>query len=210
MDNLRGGVTNDTMRGMKTVAINVLGTAGFGISRPWNEHGTTTRSQGHHRLTYMEATKIVVENIVAAAVLPARLLTLPILPTEMQNMGHAKNEFPLHTRDMLENERQLQATAAEPRHNLMSMLVRFAESGDAKSPQYLSEKEVLGNLFIFTAAGFDTTANTMAYAVAFLATYPEWQDWIYEEISRVVGDKEPDHLEYADVSPDFHAVWLSW
>lgn len=204
IDDMRG-ITNDTMKGMKTVAINVLGTAGFGISRPWNEHGSTTRAPGH-RLTYMEATKIVVENIVAAAVVPAKLFTLPFLPTEIQNIGHAKNEFPVHTHEMLENERKLQATTPEPRHNLTSMLVRLAESdpesgGDPKSPQYLSETEILGNLFIFTAAGFDTTANTMAYALAFLTTYPEWQDWIHEEISRVVGHKEPDQLVYADIFP---------
>ena len=202
MDDVKG-VTNDTVRGMKQVAINVLGTAGFGISRPWNDtQAEATRLQGH-RLTYMEASKIVVENIVAAAVLPAKILVLPFLPKDMQDIGHAKNEFPIHTRAMLANERKLQATTAEPRHNLMSMLVRFAESNDAKTAgsQYLSEEEIQGNLFVFTAAGFDTTANTMSYALAFLATFPKWQDWIYEEISAVVGDRDVEHLEYADIFP---------
>ncbi|KXJ86031.1 cytochrome P450, partial [Microdochium bolleyi] len=37
-------------------------------------------------------------------------------------------------------------------------------SGSGKS-QYLSEDEIAGNLFIFTAAGFDTTANTLGFAV---------------------------------------------
>ncbi|KAI1622719.1 cytochrome P450 monooxygenase [Exophiala viscosa] len=201
MDDVKG-VTNDTMRGMKKVAINVLGTAGFGISRPWNDSEEATRSKGH-RLTYMEATKIVVENIVTAAVLPAKLIVLPFFPKDMQDLGHAKNDFPILSSAMLANERKLQETTAEPRHNLMSMLVRFAESNDEKSAgtQYLSEEEIQGNLFIFTAAGFDTTANTMAYALAFLATFPKWQDWIYEEISQVVGDREVEYLEYADIFP---------
>ncbi|KAK4946175.1 hypothetical protein LTR10_014687 [Elasticomyces elasticus] len=198
MDDLQG-VTNHTMRGMKQLAFNVLGTAGFGISTPWHEK-EATRSEGH-RLTYHEATKIVVENITAAAVLPAKLFTIPIMPRDMQDIGHAMNQFPILTKAMLANERQLQATTAEPRHNLMSMLVRLAESNDAKSPQYLTEEEVQGNLFVFTAAGFDTTANTMSYALAFLATFPKWQDWIYEEISQVVGDREVEQLEYADIFP---------
>ncbi|KIW22830.1 uncharacterized protein PV07_11088 [Cladophialophora immunda] len=206
------GVTDDTMRGMKQIAINVLGTAGFGISRPWKEE-TSSRPEGY-RTTYMEATKTVVENIIESAVMPARLLTLPIFAPSWQNIGHAKNEFPLHTREMLENERKLQRDSPEPRSNLMSMLVRLADSskpnGDVGSKagdlskagsQGLSEEEILGNLFIFTSAGFDTTANTMAYALALLATYPEWQDWLYEEIHAVVGATEAENLDYAEIYP---------
>ncbi|OAP63844.1 hypothetical protein AYL99_03071 [Fonsecaea erecta] len=197
MHDLRG-VTDDTMRGMKRVAINVLGAAGFGISQPWKEE-TSSRPRGY-RTTYMEATKAVVENVIEAAVLPAKLLTLPVFAASWQLIGHAKNEFPLHTRAMLENERTLQRDSSEPRSNLMSMLVRLSDSSKAGS-QGLSEEEMLGNLFIFTSAGFDTTANTMAYALALLATYPEWQDWLYEEISAVVGDAGADDLEYMEIYP---------
>lgn len=210
MDDFKG-VTNDTMRGMKQIAINVLGTAGFGISLPWKEE-KSKRPQGY-RLTYMEATKTVVENIIEAAVLPAKLLTLPIFGPSWQDIGHAKNEFPLHTKEMLENERKLQADSPEPRSNLMSMLVRLSDapkangatdskSDDAtKNGQVLLEEEIFGNLFIFTSAGFDTTANTMAYALAMLATYPKWQDWLYEEISEVVGGSDTDRLEYNEIYP---------
>ncbi|GKT86482.1 cytochrome P450 [Colletotrichum tofieldiae] len=52
---------------------------------------------------------------------------------------------------------------------------------------YLTEEEIAGNLFIFTVAGFDTTANTMAYAVTLLAAYPEWQAWVQAEIDAVLG-----------------------
>lgn len=210
MDDFKG-VTNDTMRGMKQVAINVLGTAGFGISLPYKEE-KSKRPRGY-RLTYMEATKTVVENIIEAAVLPAKLLTLPIFGPSWQDIGHAKNEFPLHTKEMLENERQLQADSPEPRSNLMSMLVRLSDAPKAngaaetttddatKNGQVLLEEEIFGNLFVFTSAGFDTTANTMAYALAMLATYPQWQDWLYEEISQVVGGSDTDHLEYNEIYP---------
>jgi cytochrome P450 len=65
--------------------------------------------------------------------------------------------------------------------------------GSGAGSSYLSEEEIAGNLFIFTAAGFDTTANTMSYAVALLAAYPEWQVWIQTEIDTVLGgpQKEP-------------------
>ncbi|WQF83646.1 Putative cytochrome P450 [Colletotrichum destructivum] len=56
---------------------------------------------------------------------------------------------------------------------------------------YLTEDEIAGNLFIFTAAGFDTTANTLAYAVTLLAAHPEWQAWIRAEIDAVLGPPGP-------------------
>lgn len=211
MEDLKG-VTDNTMRGLKTIAINVLGTAGFGISQPWKK-GNDEKPEKGFRHTYMEATRTVIENIIESAVIPAKLLTLPFFSPSWQAIGHAKTEFPIHTKNMLERERTLQSTTSETRSNLMSILVKIADSaasvGTEKTegldkPQkglLLKEEEILGNLFIFTSAGFDTTANTMAYALALLATYPEWQDWLYEEISAVLLDKDPDNLEYNEVYP---------
>lgn len=62
----------------------------------------------------------------------------------------------------------------------------------------------MGNLFVFTAAGFDTTANTMGYAMTLLAVYPEWQGWIVEEIDEVLADQAEGtegELEYNEIFP---------
>jgi len=50
-----------------------------------------------------------------------------------------------------------------------------------------------------TLAGFDTTANTMAYALMHLAIQPELQNWLYEEISKVCP--ETSEMNYADTFP---------
>lgn len=94
----------------------------------------------------------------------------------------------------------------------MSMLVKLADAnktnGDLASDSEksssqaglsLREEEVFGNLFIVVAAGFETTANTMAYAQALLCTHPEWQEWLYEEIKVVLEGKDLDNLEYNEV-----------
>lgn len=54
--------------------------------------------------------------------------------------------------------------------------------------------------YVFTAAGFDTTANTMAYAMVILAVYPHLQDWICQEIDAVLARKGDD-LSYSEVFP---------
>lgn len=90
---------------------------------------------------------------------------------------------------------------------IMSMLVRLSDqersravpaeksatatAGNSNPKSYLTEEEIAGNLFIFTAAGFDTTANTLAYAVTLLAAYPEWQAWIQAELDVVLGPPAP-------------------
>jgi len=64
--------------------------------------------------------------------------------------------------------------------------------------QTLSDDEIVGNLYQFTLAGFDTTANTLAYAVTTLAIVPKWQDWIIEEIDEVqksIGDAQSGYTE---------------
>ena len=74
------------------------------------------------------------------------------------------------------------------------------QNGTAGSRLYLTEDEIVGNLFIFTAAGFDTTANTLGFAVAFLAAFPQWQTWMQEEIDHVFA-KAGDSRDYATLFP---------
>jgi cytochrome P450 len=69
--------------------------------------------------------------------------------------------------------------------------------------QYLTEEEIAGNLFIFTAAGFDTTSNTMSYAICLLAAFPEWQAWIQAEIDVVRGDLRNDHVAMQNYAMSF-------
>ncbi|KAL4919027.1 cytochrome P450 [Aspergillus aurantiobrunneus] len=63
----------------------------------------------------------------------------------------------------------------------------------------LSNKEISGNLFVFSTAGFKTTANAMAYLVTLLAAYPQWQEWVREELQGL----DPDLAEwkYKEVYP---------
>jgi hypothetical protein len=61
---------------------------------------------------------------------------------------------------------------------ILSKEKRPITGGSSRSNSYLTENEIAGNLFIFTATGFDTTTNTMSYAITLLAAYLEWQTWI--------------------------------
>lgn len=182
------GISPDMADGFKTIAINVLGAAGYGIPRPWR--GEEQTPAPGYKMTYMEATRLTIDHIVEAAVLPTKVLTLPFMPKVLRDVGISVLEFPIHTRNMLENERNLRARSPADRNTLMSQLVKLADQNteEKTTSQFkgLSEDEVNGNLFVFTAAGFDSTANTMTYAMTLLAAYPQWQDWLIEELDAIL------------------------
>jgi cytochrome P450 len=197
-----GGETNETIEGLRSIAMNVLGSAGYGTPQGWKQDAKV--SESGYKLSYVDAVSAVINNIIAVAVIPAGIFSLPILPDSVRRIGVGLQEFPLRTKEMLEAERKSASADASPRNNMMSTLVRLSDSAkddekiDSKS-QNLSEEEILGNLFQFTAAGFDTTANSMAYAVTILAIERKWQDWIIEEIDRVgLGEQSND---YAKIFP---------
>ena len=201
--------TNETLEGIKTIAIHVLGAAGYGFSQPWKEEKQPPLPG--YKLTYIEAVREVIDNLIFATIVPVWLLLLPFMPDFIRRIGTAVEEFPVHTRKTLEDERKraAKATDKESHANLMSMMVKMTDESKNgtltdkdKSSVYLTEEEIQGNLFVFTSAGFDTTANTMGYAVTLLAAYPEWQQWIIDEIDEILPQNTPlSELEYIDVWP---------
>ena len=210
-----GKERNNVAEGLKVVAINVLARAGYGLRSSWNGHDEEVSAEKNElwqsrqegmALNYIEATRLAVDHVLEVAVLPAWLCTLSWMPKGLQRIGHAITEFPVHTKGMLERERQKPSEKV----NLLSMLVKESDSQVSTSEEKgekqigtgagLSEDEIMGNLFVFTAAGFDTTANTMAYAMVILAAYPHLQEWLCEEIDEVLEGKSED-LSYSDIFP---------
>lgn len=189
---LFNGETNETIEGLRSIAMNVLGSAGYGTPQPWKQEEKVSGSR--YKLTYVEAVTAVINNIIPIAVIPAKVFSLTFMPESVRRIGIGLQEFPLRTKEMLEAERKSASSDASPRNNMMSTLVRLSDSvknGEEVNSKWqnLSEEEILGNLFQFTAAGFDSTANTMAYAITILAIETKWQDWIIEEIDSVLNDE---------------------
>ena len=197
------GVTNTYAEGLKGIAINVLGVAGYGMSRSWKQSLEKQEPLPGFKLTYIEATRLAIDHIVEASLFPAWFFLLGIMPKSVRELGYAVKEFPAHTQNMLDSERKNPSGKV----NMMNMLVKESDAADdvggekGKGRAGLTEDEIMGNLFVFTAAGFDTTANTMAYAMTLLACYSEWQDWMGEEVDEVLAGREEGELEYNEVFP---------
>lgn len=103
-----------------------------------------------------------------------------------------------------EEEKRSVADGNKRSSNLMTSLVRAsanAERSDGNHQGGLTEWEIYGNIFVFNFAGHDTTANSLAFAIALIATRPDVQDWISEEINAVLGDQDPVTSTYVESFP---------
>ncbi|KAK0305678.1 hypothetical protein LTR82_016686 [Friedmanniomyces endolithicus] len=191
---------------MKKVAIHVLSGATMGSTVPFNESNEDELEPGF-RLTYNESVKTVINAFAGPIILPKWFMkSYPsFLPGRqmMQSLGYAMDDFPAHMKSMLAQERQRTAASklGQARSNIMSQLLQASEASGAG--EGLSQEEMLGNLFVFGAAGFDTTANTLSYALVLLARYPAWQAWLVEEVDRIFPAQptSEQQLEYSAVFP---------
>jgi cytochrome P450 len=208
LGNEKAAETNRIFDMMKKITINVLSGAGMGNSVEWKDNANE-KPTGGFKMTYIEAVKHVINAVAGPIILPQWFLSnYPrFLPGYefLKSLSYAMAEFPIHTRNILDQERQRAMTAhGETRSNIMSQLLHASEQGDGerKGVKALSEEEMLGNLFIFTAAGFDTTANTLAYALVLLSRYPQWQEWLFEEIDDIMpADTSAADLDYPAIYP---------
>jgi len=58
--------------------------------------------------------------------------------------------------------------------------------------EFLTEQEILSNIWLFFLAGHETTARALVSELQYLRLYPDIQEKVYEEIHRVIGaDREP-------------------
>jgi len=207
LDYLEKNPGDKTVDGLRNIAINVLVHTNYGHSQPWSpEPYNLDNNLQKEGLNYFQAISVVTIMILEAALLPSKLLKLPIMPRSLRLLGDAVENLPHFTKDLLDRERKASSELSGPRNSLLSMLVQFSDQDkrEGGSGLSLTEEEISGNLFLFTAAGFDTTANTMAYAVTLLAAYPEWQDWIQEELQSL--DIDILKWEYNETFPKCQRV----
>lgn len=100
-----------------------------------------------------------------------------LLPKSMAVIGEEMMELKQYMVQIVEKEQAAHSRGDPAGANLMSILVHASEEA-VQSKGGLTDDEIYRNLFIYTMAGHETTANIFAYALAFLACHPQWQEWL--------------------------------
>ncbi|KAI0739045.1 cytochrome P450 [Daedaleopsis nitida] len=174
------------------IALHVIGAAGFGRRMSWIDDNVAPPG---HSLTFKEALHEVSYRLILHAIFPDWILRNGT--RKMRYFHHACGELGQHLREMVEARRT--ARVKEEGHDLFSNLLdaNELEDGEAK----LSDSKLLGNLFVFFVAGYETTAHALAYAFILLALYPDEQEAFYRNLKTVMpSGRNPTYEEFGSLS----------
>ncbi|KUL86399.1 hypothetical protein ZTR_08167 [Talaromyces verruculosus] len=191
-------VADDT----RTLSLHVMSGAGFGKS--YDFRGAEEEATAQDSASYKDSLKIILDNCIPLVALGPNNLNKWWLPRSWKELYQATVIFRNYMTSVYEEEKRSVADGKKGGNNLMTSLVRAsvdAVSGDGNNQGGLTEQEIYGNIFVFNFAGHDTTANTLAFGIALIATRPDIQNWISEEINAAFGDKDPVISSYVELFP---------
>ena len=185
-----------------------MSAAVFGKSYPFRGADADSPTTKEDSSSYGEALRIILDRCIPLLVLGRKNLSKPWLPKSFRELYQATLVFQEHMTKAYEEEKRAIMRNDKPENNLMTSLVLASQAivdqtrGPTGSQQEgLTEEEVYGNVFVFNFAGHDATANSLAIGVCLLATRPDVQDWIAEEINAVLAGVESKESSYEAMFP---------
>ncbi|KAF8472033.1 cytochrome P450 [Kalaharituber pfeilii] len=206
-------LSDDCMR----LAFHVISWAGFRLKLTWPKRVSgksfdelpspdKTIEQGHS-MSFQSALHYVLVWIFLLVGAPKLYMqSTPYKPH--RTAWKAFKEWGVYMNEMIaERKRELENGMVET-GDIMGALVGayysgVEEKGEKEKPM-ITKQEVIGNTFIMMLAGHETTARTLHYTIMMLAVHPELQKPLQEEISRILGDREPDYER------DFQPLASGW
>ena len=205
----------------------VISHAGFGRRLDWTSNsdsndaktggkGSSPSIPQGYRMSFLRAINDTTAHMAAILLLPRWLLSL----TPKRGAALAHSQLDRYMREMIRTEsqrvsRDVKYESEAARGNLLTSVLRASASeaaaatagnggkGGAKRErkEAFTEDEVMGNLFIYLLAGYETTANAILYGLIVLALRPDLQNGVIEEVDRVYAEAEKEgrtELTYAD------------
>ncbi|KAF8142663.1 cytochrome P450 [Mycena galopus ATCC 62051] len=160
------------------IALFVIGVAGFGHKVSWQED--TVVPPGY-TMSFKDALHTVSTETITKLIVPTWAMGLT---KHLRHVRAAFNELDAYMFDMIKARRE--SEKKEERYDLFSQLLDASQEGTEDGGAQMSDRELVGNIFIFLLA---TTAHTLCFTFAMLALYPEEQDRLYQEIKSLIPDQ---------------------
>ncbi|KAL8836470.1 MAG: hypothetical protein Q9170_002903 [Blastenia crenularia] len=154
------------------------------------------------KMTYSEAISSMVANIPTLFIIPPPVLKLSPVSAHKDAMT-AYTEW---QRQMKEMRDETTARVSENfSKNDKSLLESFVQAGQplniGSQNHPISPAAVLGNIFVFIMAGYETSANTLTYAILLLACHPVLQRRLQADLDRILGDRPSSTWSYESDFP---------
>lgn len=202
----------------RTIALHAF--MGVGLGAPQDFSTGARQKSGGRLFSFREALTKVLHEIILTTVasqLPPAILRL--LPKYISEMKVAFDEAGMYIGDLVRAQEEVggatktaaSASATEKKPNtFLAALVSNArddantteESVTAASGRKkgFSKQDLMGNMFVMSFAGHDTTASSLAFTISMLAVRPAHQKWIQEEIDQVLASGV-DRRDYKTIFP---------
>jgi cytochrome P450 len=191
------------------IAMHVLSAAGFGHMHDFDS-GFREIPEGH-TTSLAEALKYLLEHILFNVI----FVYVPplgwVMPGIRKRLAAMDKEFRQYMKELIAYNRAVSQGGGNSTADIISALVEADEAAkkDHKSeadslqakPMHLTDAELLGDLYIFNLAGFETTANALTYTLPFLAVNPDIQSWLAEEVDTVLAGRDVEKLPYNESFP---------
>jgi cytochrome P450 len=193
-----------TAEDVRSLSLGVLSKVGFGKSYKFEGYEETSHADPSSN--YKDCLKLIMENCILLIAMGPKFFTNTrpwLLPFKWRQLGEAVGAFQNSMTDMYETEKRKVAEGkSDVDTNFRTFLSSLAQASlDAKEGEGLTEREIYGNMFTINFAGHDTTSHVFTFAMCFLASNSEVQDWLSEELRHVLGDRPPHEWSYANDFP---------
>ena len=220
-----GGIRNqertDVQSQINALTLSVISLAGFGRQTDPFSPNQTTKASLHrgHRLSFSQALHETVRHMVFILLLPRWLLYC----SPLRIAGLAHSELERYMRSMIRRNLQEDTENNEgmrgPAHgNLLNSILQHSAMEAAaaekiesqKKKQAFTEEEVMGNLFVYLLAGYETTANAIFYGLAVLALRPDLQSLVREEVLHVWREAAAEGRSTLNYAQDFEKLTYTY
>jgi cytochrome P450 len=183
----------------RTVSLHVISAAAFGKSYPFRGFGEVNSSSTEDFSSYGEALRLILDRCIPLLILGRKNLSQPWLPKSFRELYQATLVFQDYMTKEYEEGKQAMVRGEKQEYNLLTSLVRASQAESQQAS--LTEEEVYGNIFVFSFAGHDATGNSLAFGISLMATRPDVQDWISDEINCVLAGVDSEESSYEAVFP---------
>ncbi|KAK5637153.1 hypothetical protein RRF57_012865 [Xylaria bambusicola] len=195
---------------INALTLAIISLAGFGKRLESVQEQSQDIPAGYE-ISFLSALRNTARNILPILLFPLWLMDI----TSYADASLAKRQLDKYLRALIQRERAKEVDDEADlmsRANLLHTVVHAIEGEESKDQaakgskekkRAFTEDEVMGNLFIYMLAGYDTTANSIQYGLLMLAANPDVQSKVIAEIDQVYDEAAVEGRHVLTYNEDF-------
>ena len=204
-------IGDDTMR----LSLNVISNAAFGRKMQWPKEGSealidegyidsskikneSDQVEQGHTMSYVYSIHALLDTIIVQFLLPRSVMKYaPVKVVRKSNEAFV--EWGRYMSEMMaERKAQWQQKSSKNEGlDILAQLVKGQLAGEnVKGAPYLSDSEIMGNMFVLILAGHETAANSIHFTLLYLALHIPAQRRLQKDLDAILQSRPPDEWDY--------------